>query len=336
MNGYRILIITDHRKHTAENGVYPIGRALHHHPGFTQVDIVTRSHAAHADFFEKHLPGPLQATPVKHDFSFYPDGRDLSQNLRPVALTDYDVVWLRLPPPFPEKLAAMLTTCYPQQLFINHPAGILRTGSKDFLLDFPALCPPMQLCQTLEDIIQFKARFAIVLKPLRAYGGQGVVRIDGDQVSSEGKNLSFAQFARQYQADPQPYLGVKFLKNVSMGDKRIVVFDGHIMGAALRIPAPGSWLCNVAQGGNSIIAEVDADEEAIIAALQPTLAQMGVVMYGIDTLVGDDNKRVLSEINATSIGGLQQMAQQNGQPLVEQAVEILWQYIDRKLKNITC
>ena len=296
--------------------------------------MVTRSHPANADFFEKCQPGPLQASRVAQDFMFYPDGQDLYKELRPVVLTDYDVVWLRLPPPFPEDLATMLLANYPQQLFINDPKGILHTGSKDFMLDFPEVCPPMQLCQSLEDIIQFKAHFAIVLKPLRAYGGQGVVRIDGDQVSSEGKDLSFAQFVRQYQAAPQPYLGVKFLKNVSLGDKRIIVIDGHIMGAALRVPAPGSWLCNVAQGGYSNVAEVDADEKAIIAVLQPALAQMGVVMYGVDTLVGDDHKRVLSEINTTSIGGLPQIAQQNGQPLVEQAVELLWQYIDCKLKRI--
>ena len=55
-------------------------------------------------------------------------------------------------------------------------------------------------------------------------------------------------------------------------------------------------------------------------------------MYGVDTLVGDDGKRVLSEINTTSIGGLPQIAKMEGKLLVKQATNLIWEYIIQKIE----
>ena len=102
------------------------------------------------------------------------------------------------------------------------------------------------------------------------------------------------------------------------------------MGASLRLPKEGSWICNVAMGGKDQFAEVDQDEKKIVEGINPTLSKMGIVMYGIDTLVDDNGKRILSEINTTSIGGLPQIAEQTGRPLVKKAVVLIWQYITEK------
>ena len=53
-------------------------------------------------------------------------------------------------------------------------------------------------------------------------------------------------------------------------------------------------------------------------------------MYGIDTLVNDEGKRVLSEINTTSIGGLQSIAKLKGKPVLDETSNLLWNYIDKK------
>jgi len=175
--------------------------------------------------------------------------------------------------------------------------------------------------------------FPIVLKPFREYGGNGIVRIDGDKVMEGSQETILEDFLIKYRKNPIPYLGVKFLKNVSKGDKRIVVVDGQIMGASLRLPAKDSWICNVAMGGSSNHTEVDEAEIQIVKRLHPTLSRLGVVMYGVDTLMGDNGKRVLSEINTTSIGGLPQIAKLRGEPLVEKAAGLIWNYIVTKKKK---
>lgn len=145
--------------------------------------------------------------------------------------------------------------------------------------------------------------------------------------------MTWEAFARSIEGKTFDYLGAKFLPNVRQGDKRIVVCKGEILGAALRLPAPGGWVCNIARGGKSGPAEVDEAERAIIERLNPILNAQGVIFYGIDTIMGDDNRRLLSEINTASIGGLPKIAEYSKRPVARQAADLLWEYIVSKTEE---
>ncbi len=332
MKKLKLLVLTDHSNHSAENSLYTLVQFMRLHPNCEQVDVATRGNELNGFFFIKFIPKNIFVTKVDRHFAFSSNGDAFKTNLRRSFLKDYDAVWLRMPPPLSSDFLAFLTQAFPNQLIINNPTGIYETGSKAFLLNFKDSCPPMSICTTIESIRDFKKQFPIVLKPYRDYGGKGIIRIDGDTVWDGGVKMTFKAFTNQYKEKSIPYLGVKFLKNVGQGDKRIVVVDGQIMGASLRLPAKGSWICNVAQGGTSNMAKVSEEEETIIQKINPILSKMGIVMYGVDTLVDDNGKRVLSEINTTSIGGLPQIARMEGKPLVKQATDLIWDYIIKKIK----
>jgi len=214
--------------------------------------VATRNLSENNDFFSGKTK-QITATAVDENFQFDEKGSVFLTNQKSVSAADYDLIWLRMPPPLSESFLFFLEKKLPNPLIINSPKGILEAGSKAFLLNFKELCPPMQMCHSVEDIIQFKSQFPIVLKPLREYGGKGIVRIDGEKVW-QGRNET------DFQSEKIEYLGVKFLKNVSQGDKRIVVVNGQILGASLRLPAQNSWICNVAMGGNSNVTNVNYDE----------------------------------------------------------------------------
>lgn len=329
----KLLVLTDHTNHSKENSLYALVQAMQRHPRCAQIDVATRGDELNDFFFKRHIAQGLFVSKVDENFVFMPDGKSFKKNLRRERLATYDAVWLRMPPPLSEEFLGFLINEFPNQLIINDPSGIYETGSKEFLMNFSELCPPMMVCKSIEDIIEFKSRFPIVLKPFREYGGRGILRIDGDQVW-EGKNEStFGEFISKIQDSNIEYLGVKFLKNVSQGDKRIVVVNGRIMGASLRLPPKDSWLCNVAKGGSSNFAKADSDEIDMIDKINPKLAEMGIIMYGVDTLVDDDGNRVLSEINTTSIGGLPQIAKLMGKPLVKEAADLIWNYIIEKIQT---
>lgn len=332
MRQFKMLVLTDHTNHSAENSLYELVQAMHSHPFCQQIDVATRGNDLNNFFFRRYIANKgIFANRVDGDFAFSPEGKLFKKNLRREFFKFYDVIWLRMPPPLSDAFLNFLIQEFPDQLIINDPTGIQITGSKLFLTRFAAYCPPMKVCRSVEDIISFKSRFPIVLKPFREYGGKGIVKIDGDQVW-EGKNNSpFEYFIRKIQDTNIEYLGVKFLKNVSHGDKRIIVVNGKVMGASLRLPEKDSWLCNVAMGGSSNYTEVDENEANIINQINPVLSEMGIVMYGVDTLVNDDGKRVLSEINTTSIGGLPQIARLTGKPLVREAADLIWNYVIEKL-----
>ena len=333
MKKLKILVLTDHSKHSKENSIYAMIPAMLKHPQVEQIDIATRGEELNRFFFQSLIPKSLFVTKTNENFAFSPKGEVFKKGLRREFLKEYDMVWLRLPPPLSSDFLFFLKTVFAKKIIINDPFGIYETGSKEFLMNFQEFCPPMKICKSIEDIVEFKMQFPIVLKPFREYGGKGLVRIDGHRVWEGSKETDFLSFIEKMEGEQIEYLGVKFLKNVSKGDKRIVVANGEIIGSSLRLPAEDSWLCNVAQGGRSVLAEVDEHEREIVEAVNPLLANLGIVMYGVDTLVGDDGQRILSELNTTSIGGVPQMARQTGLPLTEKTVNQIIQFSIEKIND---
>ncbi len=330
MKQFKVLVLTDHSNHKAGNSLYPLARIMCQHPNCAQLDVATRGNNLNDRFFKDFVAKEMLVSRVDEHFTFSKDGEAFLRNRSKELLAQYDVIWLRLPPPLSPEFLAFLTKELSDKLIINAPEGIFQTGSKAFLMNFPDICPPMKICRSVADIKAFKNQFPIVLKPFREYGGRGIVKIDGDRVQEGKQEMTFDAFVAKIKSSDIEYLGVKFLKNVSQGDKRIVVVNGKIMEASLRLPPKDSWICNVAMGGSFHSAHVDEEEAQIIERINPTLSEMGIVMYGIDTLVDDDGKRILSEINATSIGGLPQAAKLTGKPLVEEAIDLIWNYITEK------
>ena len=328
MKKYNVLVLTDHSNHSRENSLYALVSKLQDHSLTFKVDIATRANKVNLDFFESKSNAKLFVNHVGQDFTFTDDGAFFSKDIIVADLKSYDLVWLRMPPPLRKTFLDYLDHVFNGQIVINNPSGIFETGSKEFLINFKDYCPPMKICKTKDDIIEFKNRFPVVLKPYREYGGKGIVKIAGEDVWSGKYKMNFDHFLKALKEDEIEYLGVKYLQNVTDGDKRIIVVNGEIMGASLRLPPEDSWICNVAMGGSSHIAEVDDNEREIVEAINPILSKMGIVMYGLDTLVGDDGKRVLSEINTTSIGGLPQIAKLRKEPLVEEAVDLIWSYFN--------
>ncbi len=329
----RVLILTDHTNHSSENSLYDLSVKMLAHSNTKSIDIASRGNKINSEFFNSNQQSKLWATRINQEFKYEGENHPLSKDFIQVNLTSYDLIWLRLPPPINTRFLDHLDEIFSNAVIINNPKGITQTGSKAFLINFPNISPPMKICYTLKDIIEFKKSFPIVLKPFREYGGRGIVKISNDLVISGTANWSFDEFAKTYNENPVEYLAVKYLKNVTKGDKRIVVVNGEILGASLRMPANDSWLCNVSMGGSSHFAEVKPEEVEIIKIINPKLAQLGIVMYGVDTLVNDDGKRILSEINTTSIGGLPQIAKKRNEPLVEKAIDLIWKYFNDKKKE---
>jgi len=328
----KVLILTDHSNHSAENSLYELARALSTNNAVEKVDIVSRKIESNFPFFDCQEVSNIYTTEVDASFDFdtiqHPLDNATSQNL----ISEYDFVWLRLPPPLSKNFLDYLEVVFSQSIIVNNPSAIYETGSKAFLMNFKDVCPPMKICKSIEDIIDFSSKFPIVLKPFREYGGKGILKLEGDRVSNGNSSFTFQEFATNFKKSPVDYLAVKYLKNVKKGDKRIVVIDGEIMGASLRLPLEDSWICNVAMGGTSNHSEVSPEEIEIVNTIDPILSAKGIIMYGVDTLVDDDNKRVLSEINTTSIGGLPQIAKLLNKPLVERGINLIVNNVLNKLK----
>ncbi len=331
MKTYKLLVLTNHKTHSSSNSIYALLTALARHEACGQIDVASAGLPANKLFFKYHLESRLLAAPITEDFQFSEDGKSYQAKARWVEAGEYDFIFLRMPPPADKLFFDFLTSIFPAERIINNPNGILETGSKKYLLRHANLCPPIQYCEDIEQVEDFARQFPIVLKPLNSYGGNGVIKIDGDQVWMGNQILSFAEFTRQFQERPQPVLAMKYLKHVRRGDKRIVVCNGKIVGASLRKPAKGNWLCNGAQGGASGRTIITKEERLIAKQLGVDLLKKGVFMFGFDTLTDDEGKRVLSEINTQSIGGLKQINEQSGSHILENITDLFWNYVKKNV-----
>ncbi|HMT44780.1 MAG TPA: glutathione synthase, partial [Chakrabartia sp.] len=98
----------------------------------------------------------------------------------------------------------------------------------------------------------------------------------------------------------EPFMVQAFLKEVTGGDKRIVLIDGEVAGAINRIPGKGEIRSNLAAGGHAEATTLTETELEICAALGPELKKRGLLFVGIDVIGG----KWLTEINVTSPTGI--------------------------------
>ena len=88
----------------------------------------------------------------------------------------------------------------------------------------------------------------------------------------------------------------RFIPEIAMGDKRILMIDGKPIPYALaRIPAQGETRGNLAAGGRGEGIPLSERDRWIAAQVGPELRNRGILFAGLD-VIGD----FLTEINVTS------------------------------------
>jgi glutathione synthase len=239
--------------------------------------------------------------------------------LQEIDLATQDVVWLRQDPPFDMGYITtthILDLIHPKTLVVNDPMWVRNYPEKLLVLQFPDLTPPTTIARDLETLKAFKHKHGdIILKPLYGNGGAGVFRLDPNDRNLNSLYELFTGINRE------PLIAQKFLKDVSKGDKRVILVDGEPVGAINRVPAEGETRSNMHVGGRPEKVELTDRDREICARIGPLLREKGQIFVGID-VIGD----WLTEINVTSPTGIQELERFDG----TNAAEKIWQAIERR------
>ncbi len=210
-------------------------------------------------------------------------------------LADFDVVLLRKDPPFDLKylyltqLLEMLT--FKNVKVINDPAAVRSANEKLFALHFPQWCPETVVTSSVKEISRFR-QFAgnIILKPLDAMGGYGVLKV---LQADQNLNVMVELLSN---GGIVPIMAQKFIPEVTQGDKRILMIHGKAYPhGLLRVPAEGEFRGNLAAGGRGVGSELTRREQEMCEDIGPTLLKKGLCFVGLDVIGG-----FLTEINVTS------------------------------------
>src|SRR5690606_22837893 len=88
---------------------------------------------------------------------------------------------------------------------------------------------------------------------------------------------------------------------------RVLLLDGKLLGAILRVPRPDDIRANIHVGGRVKPTELTARELRIVEDMGPELAAQGLWFVGLD-LIGER----LIEVNVTSPTGIQELGRFTG------------------------
>lgn len=237
-----------------------------------------------------------------------------------IDLADIDIIWMRQDPPFDMAYITathLLELIHPKTLVVNNPTEVRNAPEKLFVTHFKGLMPPTLITRREDEVKAFRAEHGeIIVKPLYGNGGAGVFHLREDDSNLGSLIEMFLETSRE------PVMVQKFLPEVRLGDKRIILIDGEAVGAINRVPAKGEVRSNLVAGGAAVQSSLTEREKEICAAIGPELKARGLTFVGID-VIGN----WLTEINVTSPTGLQAVNKFDGVSLEAQ----MWDALEAKL-----
>ncbi len=207
----------------------------------------------------------------------------------------FDALLMRKDPPFDAEyvVSTWLLELAEQQgaRVLNRPQSIRDWNEKLSVARFPQFSPPFLVTRQCEAIREFLAIHGdIVVKPLDGMGGSGVFRLHAGDHNIGVILETITHFGRR------TVMAQRYLPEIKVGDKRILVIDGEPVPYALaRIPKPGETRGNLAAGGTGVAQPLSARDREIAAAVGVELKKHGLFLAGLD-VIGD----FLTEINVTS------------------------------------
>jgi len=308
-----IIVLTDASTLEPYDSIYDLISALSELSA--DVWLASRSDPKNIGFFNAKT-SDIWARPYNKGFSYETKDRWFT-NSEKRTFESFPSAWLRLDQPVSRPFLLWLSQHEKHTTILNNPRSLIEIGSKLFLENFQEFIPGFSPIHDYETLVRASLEMAqIVYKPSRGYGGHGIRRIiDGRLDDGINPVIKLASAEARKELDGQfPGIAMRYLPRVSDGDKRTVVCGGEVIGSVLRVPAKGKWLANLAQGATSKQSSPTQEELAMIAAIDPILSDKGIILYGIDTLTGDDGTRILSEINSVNVGGIRQISSSENRP----------------------
>ena len=233
-----------------------------------------------------------------------------------IDLSTLDVVLLRQDPPFDMAYVTtthMLERIHPKTLVVNDPASVRNAPEKILVTHFPELMPPTLITRDKAEIEAFRDEHGeIVMKPLYGHGGATVFKTSRTDPNFGSLFDLFSNLFRE------PWVVQAFIKEVTEGDKRIILIDGKAAGAVNRVPAVGDLRANMVRGGAARPTDLSKQELAICEAIGPTLRERGLLLVGIDVIHGK-----LTEINVTAPTGVRAIKKLGGPDLAAELFDVI-------------
>jgi len=206
---------------------------------------------------------------------------------------DIDIIFIRTDPPVDTQYLTntlMLSNFESHFPVLNSPHGLRTVNEKLWVSQFTKLTPKT-LISSQKDLLlsHVETLKKCIVKPLNGFGGQSIFIISENDPN---KNVILETVSNNFNDE---IILQEYLPEAKEGDKRVLVLNGEILGATLRVHSSSDHRNNFFAGGTANKATVTDSEKAAISQLKPFLQELGLYFVGLD-FIGER----LIEVNVTS------------------------------------
>ncbi len=248
---------------------------------------------------------------ISKSFSLISEGYKLGPNMLS-NLDSYDIIFIRKDPPYDMAFhhSTQLLSLTKTRV-VNSPKALRDFNEKLIILPFEKFIPETLVTSNearIKSFLKIQPN-GFILKSLASYQGRSVEWIKEENENSE---KIIRKFSNNFTT---PIMIQEFLPDVKVGDKRILVLGGKIIGAVLREPRENSYLANLGQGGIARKTNISKRDKQIVEGISSFLLDNGLYFVGLD-VIGD----FLTEINITCPTGIVHINKLNGVVLEKEIV----------------
>ena len=184
-----------------------------------------------------------------------------------------------------------------QAPFVNKPSSVLETSPKtsDYELFREYMPESIMSYESSEDLHNFlRNKEKVVVKPEDGTGGKNI-----DMITSE--EFQKLEHVLENLPEDERYLIQEYVPN--KGDKRMLVYDGNILGGFERYNE-NAEVNNVSAGGEWDYTNLTKNEKSIARDISQELREKDVYLIGIDLV-----EEQLMEVNTAAPGGIYEIHQ---------------------------
>lgn len=223
-----------------------------------------------------------------------------------VCLSEVDAILIRKDPPFDTAYlhaTQMIDLARDDTFIANDPRALRDADEKLYALRFPDWIPRTYVTADRVRIRAFvdACGGTAVIKPIGRAGGFGVMKIGADDMNTPAIIELLTNDGRQ------AVMVQEYLPAVREGDKRVLLLDGKLLGAILRVPRKDDLRANIHVGGRVKACDLTDREKELVASVGPRLRTAGLYFVGLD-VIGER----MTEVNVTSPTGIQELGRLTG------------------------
>lgn len=196
----------------------------------------------------------------------------------------------------------------------NRPGDLARASHKAWLATLTDVPRPRTLVTRAPSAVhRFASAFsAVIIKPARASGGNGVSLVRGSGGLEDAMDAAI-------RAGDGYVVAQEYLPGAAAGERRLLYLRGHgLLGGYLRTRAPGEFRHNLRLGAEPKACPPDDRDGPLLRALAPHLDAAGVWFAGVDVIDGH-----VVEVNALNPGGIHYTAAFTGLPIAQTVLGVM-------------